>query len=138
MQAQITLQNRLSETGRLVHFVENFAAAHGIAADEVARLQVILEELLTNVVKYGYAEPAGQGSISVALALERGRLSIEFDDDGVAFDPLTHQPPDLERAVEERPVGGLGLHILRALADEAHYRRQGGRNHLSLVRRIGR
>ena len=138
MRAHITLQNRLSETARLTPFVERFAAAHGLAADEAARLQVILEELLTNVVKYGYAETAGRGSIAVTLALEDGRLSIEFDDDGIAFDPLTHQPPDLALPAEQRPVGGLGLHILRSLADEAHYRREDGRNHVSLVRRVVR
>jgi len=134
----ITLRNEMAESVRLVRFVDAFAAKHGMPADEVARLQVILEELLTNVVKYGYSGALGQGSIAVALVLEGDRLTIEFDDDGRAFDPLTHQAPDLQLPTEERPIGGLGLHLLRSLTDEAQYRRDGNRNHLSLVRRIAR
>ena len=134
----ITLRNEMAESARLVRFIDAFAAKHRLPADEVARLQVILEELLTNVVKYGYRGALGHGSVAVALALEGDRLAIEFDDDGVAFDPLTHQAPDLQLPAEERPVGGLGLHLLRSLTDEAHYRRDHDRNHLSLVRRIAR
>jgi serine/threonine-protein kinase RsbW len=135
---RITLRNEMTEVARLVEFVDAFATKHGIPADEVARLQVILEELLTNVVKYGYRGGLGHGSIAVALARDGDRIVIEFDDDGVAFDPLTHQAADLQLPADERPVGGIGLHLLRSLTDEAHYRRERDRNHLSMVRRIGR
>ena len=134
----ITLRNEMAEVARLVRFIDAFAAKHRLAADEVARLQVILEERLTNVVKYGYRGALGHGSVTVALALDGDRLVIEFDDDGVPFDPLTHQAPDLQLPAEDRPVGGLGLHLLRALTDEAHYRRDLDRNRLSLARRIVR
>jgi anti-sigma regulatory factor (Ser/Thr protein kinase) len=128
----------MAEVARLVRFADAFAAGHRLPADEAARLQVILEELLTNVVKYGYRGTSAQGSITVALAFDGNNLAIEFEDDGIAFDPLSHQAPDLHLSAEERPVGGLGLHLLRSLTDKGHYRRDLDRNHLSLVRRIAR
>jgi len=134
--ASITLTNDMAETERLASFIEAFAARQGIGAEDTARLQVILEELLTNVVKYGYDPDSGRGTIDVSLARDGERLAIEFSDDGRAFDPLTHAAPDLQKPVEERAVGGLGLHLIRAMTDEAHYRREAGRNHLSLERRL--
>ena len=73
----------------------------------------------------------------MALGWRAGRLRISFVDDGRPFDPLAFRGPDMEEATEERGIGGLGIHIVRSLAHQARYRREGGRNHLHLVRRIG-
>ena len=98
---------------------------------------LILEELFTNVVKYGRAEDAVATTIGVTLALEGGELTIEFNDDGPPFDPLLAPSPDLDRPIADRPIGGLGLHIVRSLVHAARYRREGDRNHLVLSRSIG-
>ena len=97
---------------------------------------LILEELFTNVVKYGRAGEVTATTIGVALALKGRELKIEFSDDGPPFDPLTVAPPDLERPIADRPIGGLGLHILRSLVDHARYRRKADRNHLFLRRSV--
>ncbi len=97
---------------------------------------VILEELFINAVTHGYGPHSTGGSITVALGRRTSRLRISFVDDGPPFDPLAFGAPDLDAAGEERRIGGLGIHIVRSLVDEAHYRREGGRNHLHLVRRI--
>ena len=123
---------------RLVAFAESFAAGCGLPSPETSRLLLILEELFTNVVRYGYPKDARPGRIAVALAAGPGRIEIDFSDDGESFDPLAHPASRLDRPPAERPPGGLGLHILRALADEARYRRAGGRNHLALVRYLPR
>ena len=73
----------------------------------------------------------------MALGWRMGRLRISFVDDGQPFDPLAFRGPDLEEAAEERGIGGLGIHIVRSLVDQARYRREDDRNHLHLVRRIG-
>jgi len=61
---------------------------------------------------------------------------MSFVDDAPPFDPLAFSTPDLDVAGEERPIGGLGIHIVRSLVDQAHYHRDAGRNHLYLVRHI--
>jgi serine/threonine-protein kinase RsbW len=131
MRASIVLCGVTDELARLVAFAEAFASDCGFADDERARLLIILEELFTNVVAHGNAQ-----SVTATLGLSRGRLTIDFVDDGQPFDPLTHSPLNLDAPGEERPIGGLGIAILRALVDKARYRRQGCRNHLRLARRI--
>ena len=131
MKTSITLRSEPAELTRLVALAEAFARDCGFADDERARLLIILEELFTNVVAHGNAQ-----CVAAALGWSRGRLTIYFVDDGPLFDPLTHPGLDLDAPGEERPIGGLGIAIVRALVDKARYRRRGSRNHLRLARRI--
>jgi serine/threonine-protein kinase RsbW len=118
-------------------FVGTFAAEQGLADDDQARIIIVLEELLSNLSRYGYPnQPKPKGIAEVTLELEGDRLTIEFADDGQAFNPLDRVAPDLSESVESRPIGGLGLHMVRELADEAHYCRRDGRNVVRLSRRV--
>ena len=132
----LSLRNDDAELDRLLDFAGEFARRHALPDEERSRLLIILDELFTNVVKYGYQGAAVEGHIEVDLALESGRLIIEFVDDGIAFDPLQTAPPDLDQPVEERQLGGVGIAIVRALVEEAGYRREGDRNRLTLGRRV--
>jgi serine/threonine-protein kinase RsbW len=135
--ASLSLGNEGTALLRLIDFVENFARRHDLPQIERSRLLLVLEELFTNVVKYGRAGDAAAKTIGVSLTLKAQELMIEFTDDGPPFDPLLAPSPDLDRPIADRPIGGLGLHILRSLVDQARYRREGDRNHLVLLRTIG-
>lgn len=130
----ITLVSEHAELARLEAFVEAFARGCGLPDDERVRLLLILEELFTNVVEHGYAPGSAAGRVSIALDLRDGRLTIDFVDDGRPFDPLALASPNLD--LQDRPIGGLGVHIVRSLVDDASYRRAGRRNRLQLARRI--
>jgi anti-sigma regulatory factor (Ser/Thr protein kinase) len=136
MRARLKLRNDNADLVRLAEFVVEFTSRHKLADEDGARLQIILDELFTNVVKYGYEGAAAQGHIEVALSLEADRLIIEFVDDGGPFDPLASPAPDLDLPAEERKIGGVGIAIVRALVDEAGYRRDGNRNRLTLGRTV--
>ena len=136
MRASIDLRSEAAELIRLQAFAETFARDCGLADDERARLLVILEELFTNVVAHGCGVGFAAGSVAVALGWRHDALTIDFVDDGPPFDPLAHPGPDLDVPPDQRPVGGLGIAIVRALADQASYRRESHRNHLYLVRRL--
>jgi len=139
MEASLGLHGDDAELGRLADFAAEFARRHRLPEAERSRLLIVLEELFTNAVNYGYPEgAAAAGRIEVGLAMDKGRLEIHFSDDGRPFDPIAHDRPDLDRLLAERQAGGLGLHLLRSLVDEARYRRDGGRNHLALIRAIAR
>ena len=135
MRASLILRNDLAELPQLVALAEWFARRHALPAVERARLSIILEELFTNVVKHGYAR-ASLGQVEVTLAFDLGQLTIEFDDDGRPFDPLKGALPDLDQLAAKRRIGGLGLKIVRSLAESARYSREGSRNHLVLTRKI--
>ena len=136
MAAPLVLRSDPAEWPRLQAYAEGFADAYSLVAEERSRLLIVLEELLTNLIKHGYDAPR-TGDAEVSLALEGGMLVIIFADDGRAFDPLAHVVSSLDAPAEERPVGGLGIHLFRAFADEAHYSRDGERNRLTLMRRLG-
>ena len=136
MRASITLRGEAAEFEHLQAFAEAFARDCGLADDERARLLVILDELFTNVVEHGYGVRVAAGSVAVTLGLRHGLLTIVFVDDGPPFDPLAQSGPDLDAPAEQRPIGGLGIAIVRAFVDRARYCRKGDRNHLHLVRRL--
>jgi serine/threonine-protein kinase RsbW len=135
--ASITLRAEHAESTRLQAFADGFADQCRLPDDERSRLLIILDELFTNAVTHGLRPHSAGGSIGVALGWTVGRLRISFVDDGQPFDPLAFRVPDLEDGTEERGIGGLGIHIVRSLVHQARYRREGDRNHLHLVRRIG-
>lgn len=135
MEARLTFQVDTDAMRQVRGFVTDFVALHAIAAEEQLRILIVLEELITNLAKYGYPNRLG-GNAEIALQLDGARLTIEFADDGDPFDPLQEPPPDLDSPIEERAPGGLGIHIVRALSEEARYRRDAGRNVLQLTRRV--
>jgi anti-sigma regulatory factor (Ser/Thr protein kinase) len=108
-------------------------------SDTVAgEIRLMAEEALTNVMKYGY-ETSERPSIlaEVHVALEARDVVLEIRDGGTAFDPLSQPSPDLDVLPETRNEGGLGIHLLRSLADDVLYRREGDANVLSLKKRLG-
>ena len=100
------------------------------AADHFASL--VIEELVTNCIKYGYDDDAAGHIIEVEMELSATELVLTVTDDGHAFNPLALPEPDTSQPVEERPIGGLGLHLLRKMADRMDYARADGKNRLTL------
>ena len=136
MRAALTLRNEIAELPRLVAAATEFAEQAGLPADELNRLLIIIDELFSNIVRYGYDQPAAHGTIAVNLSYIRGRLRLEITDDGRAFDPLAQPDPNLDLPASERPLGGLGIYFVKKLVDDLEYSRRGDCNRLVLSRRI--
>jgi anti-sigma regulatory factor (Ser/Thr protein kinase) len=100
----------------------------------VLDLRLVAEEVLTNVAKYAYA-PGATPAVELVLTLNDEAAVLEFHDRGMPFDPLAQPGADLDAPLEERPIGGLGLTLVRALVEEAAYVREGQTNVLRLVKR---
>jgi serine/threonine-protein kinase RsbW len=107
----------------------------GLSDDVVLDLRLVAEEIVTNVGKYGH-DVGGEHFVRVGLALRDGELTLRFVDDGRVFDPLSAPPADLDGPPEARPIGSLGLHLVRSLVDAAAYERVGVENVLTLRRRV--
>ena len=96
-------------------------------------LNISLDELITNIVSYGYGD-SEEHEIHVTLTVRNGSLVTVLEDDSTAFDPFTSAPePDLDASVEERRIGGLGVYFVKTLMDEAIYERLDNRNRITLV-----
>jgi anti-anti-sigma factor len=133
--ARITIANRIPEIRRAVDFLDGFLEQHPVA-DAVAReLHVILDEILSNVIRHGYDDDRPH-EIGLALARSAQEITLEVDDDGRPFDPTAAaaQPSRTRRG--KASMGGLGLVFLRELSDSVSYRRDDARNRLTIRRRL--
>jgi len=132
---ELILQNRPEEKQRLLSALEEFARQHHLAPAVLRAADLALEEHLTNVLNYAY-EDAAPHEIRIRLTLDNQRLQIEVEDDGRPYDPLSHPPVDTSVPLEQKPIGGLGIHLIRSVMDEVDYRREAGKNILRMRKRL--
>ncbi len=134
--ADITVPARLESLEGLVKSATGSALQWGLAAERLYAVELVTEEAVVNVLKYAY--PQGEGKVRLKCIGDRDRFVIEVTDWGVPFDATAQPDPDLTRPLEERPVGGLGIHLIKKMTDEMSYTREDGRNVLRLfIRRKG-
>jgi anti-sigma regulatory factor (Ser/Thr protein kinase) len=127
---RLTLPASVESVALFRNFVRSGAVAAEVPADELEKLDLVLEELLVNIARYAY--PAGDGAAEVAFAPDGpGKLYVEISDWGNDFNPLDVEPPDFSRGLAERPIGGLGVFLVRSLVSDIAYRRDTDRNVLS-------
>ena len=120
---------------RVAEEFERFSSAHELP-DQVRRsIQVVLDELLSNTVRCGKLGERGM-TIEVRFRLDTETLRVEILDDGAPFNPLERESPDTTLPLEKRPVGGLGVMLVRHLVDEITYDCEGGRNRVLLGKRL--
>jgi anti-sigma regulatory factor (Ser/Thr protein kinase) len=132
---EFRLANDLAAMAGLAEAVERFAAVHRLPPEVANALYVGVDEAVSNAIAHGYPGDA-RGEIAVRIRRRPDSVVLEIEDDGAPFDPLQAAPPDLTLPLDQRPVGGLGIHLIRNLMDEVSYMRQGGKNGLKLVKHV--
>lgn len=131
-----TLRNVLSEIPALAERIEAFGVEGSLSIQHIYQLNLVLDELITNIVSYGYDDDRPH-EIHLRLRAEPGRLKAILSDDGKPFNPLEEAPVAvLEGSIEDRPIGGLGIHFMRTLMDEVAYEREAGHNRLTLIKHL--
>jgi serine/threonine-protein kinase RsbW len=108
---------------------ERFGRVHQVARETGWRVQLALDEILSNIVRHG--EPAAL-AIEMTFSLDAGRVSVEMVDATAAFNPLLAPPPDTLSPLETRQPGGVGITLVRRLMDETFYERRNGHNHFTM------
>ena len=134
-QLELIVLNRATEIARVQDALEPFAAAHHFPDRKLHEVQAALEEHLTNVVRYGFADE-GEHPIGIHFEFNPAELRIRVQDEGGPFNPLEHPTPDLSLPLDQRPIGGLGIHMMRISLDGLEYRREDGKNILVMSKRI--
>jgi sigma-B regulation protein RsbU (phosphoserine phosphatase) len=132
---QITLKNRLPEIARLSERLGEFAAAHQLTASVLHDVNLALEEAVTNVISHGYAEDR-EHEIVVRIRVEADAVIAAVQDDARPFNPLIAPEADVSKPVDERTVGGLGIHLMRRLMDGLEYQRLEDRNLLIMKKNL--
>lgn len=131
----VTAANRPEELTRLAAAIEIFAETHALPPRAVLHLDMAVEEIVSNAIKYGFKDaPVREDAIELSLTFAGDRITIRIADHGRPFDPLSQAPePDTSAAVEDRAIGGLGVHIVKTVMTEMRYTRDGDRNILVMT-----
>lgn len=133
----LTLPAEIESLPAFLKLVRQCAEQVALDAPRIAELEVAVEEAVANVCAHGY--PQGRGDVAIRCFTEADgtHLCVEIADSGEPFDVSAAAGPDLSGGLHERPVGGLGVHLIRQLADEVRYERSGNRNILRIVIHAG-
>ena len=127
----LTMRNELSEIGQLRDAVDRFAGELEIPPGSVIQLQVALDELVSNVIRYAWP-PGGSHQFLVRVTLWPKAAKVEVIDDGVSFDPTRMPAARAPLQNEKRQIGGRGLTMMKTLVDRIDYARVDNRNHTTL------
>jgi len=132
---KLKLKNSLDEIDRLFENIQSFGEAHGLSRKQAFQLNLVIEELFTNIVSYAYRDRRAHW-IHVTISCGDGRLTVCIEDDGIPFNPATARKPDLEGPVEKREIGGLGIHLCKEMMNGMQYRRKNNKNILTLTKTL--
>ena len=134
---QLVISNKVEEISKLASFVDEVCEKSGVDSTLSMNLNLALEEAVTNVILYAYPEGMEERiEIEAVCNPSPKRLKFIISDWGKAFDPTAKDDVDITMSAEERPIGGLGIHLIRQIMDSVNYERLEGKNILTLRKKL--
>jgi sigma-B regulation protein RsbU (phosphoserine phosphatase) len=128
---KLVLPNDIATIPQLNEFIDTVAEEVGLDMSLTMSLNLALEDAVVNVMDYAY--PEGQrGDVDIEVTADQQWLTFVISDTGIAFDPTAKEDVDTTLSAEERPIGGLGIFLVRQLMDVIDYKREGNKNVLTL------
>ncbi len=131
----ITIRNDISELTRVNQLFNDFYASLQLPAKVTNSLDIAIDEILSNIIKYGYDDQRTH-EIVIRMSIKDQELTLEIEDDARPFNPLTVAEADTKSSIDERRIGGLGLHLVRSMMDDVSYRYTNERNCLAMRKTI--
>jgi sigma-B regulation protein RsbU (phosphoserine phosphatase) len=132
---EMRIRNQLSEIENVKARFNDFSEQAGLSKNIRRKLNLVFDELLNNVISYAY-DDGDAHEIMLDFELAGGRLTVSIMDDGAPFNPFEADAPDTTIGLDERKVGGLGIHLVRSLMDKAIYQRRVDKNVVTLVKEV--
>ena len=133
---EITITAVVENLSSVLEIVDQELEAAGASMKVQMQVDVAIEELFVNVSRYAYAPETGEVRIQIGFDKQTSALMVTFIDSGVPFDPVAKLDPDITLSAQEREIGGLGIFIAKKNMDSMEYRREDGKNILTVTKRI--
>lgn len=131
----IRINNEISEITKVSQIFKNFSAQHQFSKKITHVFDLALDEILNNIITYGY-EDNTEHKIDIDIHLSETQLIVEIEDDGCEFNPLDAPEPDTASSLEERRIGGLGIHLIRNAMDDIQYKYENNKNCITIRKDI--
>ena len=134
--SEIKLQATLENIAKVTAFIDEELEKLGCPMKAQMQIDVAIDELFSNISRYAY--PGGQGEATVRFVFDEAErvCSVIFMDRGIPFDPLAQEAPDVNSPLADRPIGGLGIFLVRKTMDSVSYRYENGQNILTIQKKI--
>ena len=133
--ASFKLKSNLSELNALFKNMEIFCVRLGLSNRCKCEMDLVLEELFTNIISYGYTDE-DEHWIEITISIKDNMITLRIEDDGIPFNPVELEDPDLDSPMEERGIGGLGVHLTKHFTEDIVYERRGNKNILTLRKTV--
>ncbi len=132
----LTIHNKIEELNKVAEFVEQIGEQMSLSPALVMNLNLVLEETISNVILYSYKDLPETKPIEIAAWRSDDNLVFSITDSGAEFDPTLKGDPDITLSAEERPIGGLGIFLVKQIMNEVEYQRVNGNNVLTMAKKI--
>lgn len=132
---EIRLKNDLAEIEKVSKVIEELGESHNLSMKVVMDMNLAADEIITNIISYGY-DDSNEHIIIVRIFFKENYILAEIEDDAKLFNPLSLPEADTSTSIEEKSIGGLGIHLVRNLMDKLEYRNTGNKNILLFGKEI--
>lgn len=145
MKKTFECEAKIENLNKATAFLEETLEEVGCGMKQTMQLTVALEEIFVNIAHYAYAKTdsagniipdTGSGQVSLTLVAENGEVALKFEDEGVPYNPLEKDDPDVTLSIEEREIGGLGIFMVKKSMDDMYYEYKDGKNILTLMKKL--
>ena len=134
LQRSITLANDVKDMPQMNDFIADIAKTLQMTKSDTMQVNLALEEVVVNVMNYAYPEGTN-GDVNIAAIADGQQLTLTITDSGTPFDPTQQSEVDITQPLDERPIGGLGIHLVRNIMDDVSYQRVDDTNRLTITKR---
>jgi anti-sigma regulatory factor (Ser/Thr protein kinase) len=129
---QLKVTANISELDQVLAFADGLLEEAGCSMKAQMQIDIAIEEIFVNIAHYAYPEKEGEAVISVETDKEAKSVVITFEDEGIPYDPLKNEDPDITLSAEDRPIGGLGIFMVKKSMDDVSYEYRDGKNCLTI------
>ena len=132
--SELTVKADIKELDRVLAFVDGALESVNCSMKVQMQIDVAVEEIFVNIASYAY--PDGIGEAKIAVYAESDKVMITFEDCGIKYDPLQNEDPDITLSANERPIGGLGVYMVKKTMDSVSYEYKENKNRLTIIKNL--
>ena len=133
---EITVNADLQNLDDVTDFIDDELEQSGVELAMQTRINVVIDEIFSNIVNYAYKDGQGDVTVSVEVSEDPRSILLAFTDAGIPYDPLSAEEPDITLSAEDRKIGGLGIFIVKKIMDEISHVYENGRNILQMRKNL--
>lgn len=135
MNKELTIEALVKKNKDVISFVDDELARLEVPNSVRVEMVTVVEEIFLNIANYAYEDGQGDATVRMEIDEDKRTITLSFIDSGKEFDPLAKEDPDIYLPIEERPIGGLGILMVKKMMDSVSYYREDDKNHLTVTKK---